>query len=181
MTPEEIKHLDYLLREACFARDGFQCLWCLSERKTQHNTLAPSHIKPKGHYKKMRWILDNVITFCYNHHICVWHKSPTEANKWYENNIPRKRRDRLDLMAQSPIRSPLDFNLIRISLLEEIKKYDPNFIEKPLKVVKHYKKRKKKPKILSITAKEWKEKQKELMKKQNKARYQYFKNLNKNK
>ena len=129
----------------------------------------------------MRWLLDNVITLCYYHHITCWHLNPTMAIKWYEKTIPEKWRNKIELRSQTQDRTPQDFGLIRIYLLTELKKYNPNFVERELKPVKHRKRKVKQKKVLSITAQEYREKQKELTKKANQARYQYFKNLRKSK
>ena len=108
--------LDTLLREACFARDGYKCIRC---GKTER--LAPSHIYPKGRYRKMRWILDNVLTMCFGCHIHFWHKNPIEAHEWLQTAIPKERLDKLRLCALIVDKTPFDFNATKI-ILELAKK-----------------------------------------------------------
>lgn len=53
--------LEYrLVREACFERDNFTCIWC-----GQHGgKLNADHIKPFAHYPELRLALDNLRTLC---------------------------------------------------------------------------------------------------------------------
>ena len=108
--------LDTLLREACFARDGYKCIRC---GKTER--LAPSHIYPKGSYRKMKYILDNVKTLCYYCHMEFWHKNPIEAYEWLQTAISKERLDHLRLCALVVDKTPFDFNAIKI-ILEMAKK-----------------------------------------------------------
>lgn len=118
MTKKQTQELDRLLREACFARDGHACIRC---HKT--STLSPSHIYPKGTYRKMRWDLDNVKTLCYRCHLQFWHKDPLGAWEWVKEALPASRLERLKLRSQVVDKTPLDFNLLKLYLKNEIKKY----------------------------------------------------------
>lgn len=121
MTKSQTRELDKLLREACFARDGHKCLKC-----GRTDQLAPSHIYPKGTYKKMRHDLDNVKTLCFQHHIHWWHKNPIEAWEWLQATLPKERLARLKLMAQTTFKGKEDVAAIRLYLRAMIKKYQDN-------------------------------------------------------
>jgi len=112
------RELDSLLCEICFARDKHRCIRC-----GRTDALAPSHIYPKGKYKRMRWEINNVKTLCYSCHIHFWHKNPIEAHEWLETAIPKERLDKLKLQAMYVDKSPIDYKLIKIYLKNELKKY----------------------------------------------------------
>lgn len=113
---EELNRLLYILIEL---RDGKRCLKC-----GRIDTLNLAHIYPKGKYRKMEFDEDNLMFLCFNHHFHWAHKNPREFDKWLEIVLPKERLQRIDLMAQTTIRTPLDYNAIRLYLEDEIKKYD---------------------------------------------------------
>lgn len=117
VSKKEKKELDRLLREACFARDKNRCQVC---GKTE--TLAPSHIYPKGRYRRMRWDIDNVITFCFYHHIGWWHKNPIEAHEWLQEFLPKERLKALKLRSDTCSGQKMDYELIRLDLEQTLKK-----------------------------------------------------------
>lgn len=121
MTKSQHKELRALLKEAVFARDGYKCRKC-----GRTDTLSPAHIRPKGEYRKMQYDMDNVITLCYKHHMEWAHKDPRGFDKWLEEILPKKVLDRLDLMANTQIKSPLDYNAIKLYLINECNKYEKN-------------------------------------------------------
>ena len=119
LSKSETKELRRLLKEACFARDNNTCQRC---RKI--DTLSPSHIYPKGRYRNIEFDVENVITLCYACHLQFWHKNPIEAWNWYENTIPKARRDKLKLRANTPRAMPRHYNTLKLYLDSEIKKYE---------------------------------------------------------
>lgn len=118
LTAHQKKTLKKLLNQACKLRDGEECIKC---GKT--TTLCASHIYPKGRERKMEWELDNVKTLCYACHIHWWHKHPMEAKDWIETVLSPERLNRLKLMSQSTEKIPVDYNLIKLDLENQIKKY----------------------------------------------------------
>jgi len=110
MTKTQRKNLDKQIREACFARDGYRYVRC-----GRTDTLAPSHIYPKGKYPSMRYVLDNVKTLCYGCHIHFWHKSPIEAWEWIKTALPAARLKRLKKLSQT------NTGLKKVYVYEQIK------------------------------------------------------------
>ena len=120
MTKKQKNELDRLLREACFMRDKNRCRKC-----GMTATLAPAHIFSKGHYRKQRWNLLNVITLCYRHHIHWAHREPLEFSEWIKKELGEDF-EKLKLQSQYIDRSPMDYNTIKILLEFEIKQYAKN-------------------------------------------------------
>ena len=119
MKKSQTNKLTKLLREACFARDK-RCLRCGRE-----DTLAPSHIYPKGRYQRMRWELDNVKALCWNCHLNFYHKSPIEAAEWLKEAIDAPRLRKLKKMAQNPNLPKPDYDKVKENL-ETLKKDHEN-------------------------------------------------------
>jgi len=115
MNKSQKNKLTKLLRETCFARDS-KCLRCGRE-----DTLAPSHIYPKGKYQRMRYELDNVKTLCYGCHFHFWHSEPLKAAVWIKEVIDAPRLKKLKKMAQSTSLPLLDYDKIK-ETLETLKK-----------------------------------------------------------
>lgn len=118
MTKSQKKTLQPLFREVCFARDGYKCVRCGRE-----DTLAPSHIYPKGHYRRLEFDPDNVVTFCFYHHIMWWHKNPIEAHEWLETTIDKKRLSNLKMRANTIDKTPIDYKLLVVELKHLLAKY----------------------------------------------------------
>lgn len=112
MTKSQIKTLDKLLREFVFERDGHKCRRC-----GKWERLAPSHIYPKGRYHRLRWEPNNVLTFCFACHMIFWHRNPIEAHQWLTDNFSKEFLDQLKLRANYSDSSPMDYQLLRLSLL----------------------------------------------------------------
>lgn len=117
--PKHSKHQTAVLRklqhEACVLRDK-KCCKCGRTQKLQ-----ASHVYPKGTHRSMEYDLDNVKTLCYCCHIHWWHKNPIESATWFNEKYP-DRAKRLKLMSQTSHGVP-DYNLIKLYLEQEIKKY----------------------------------------------------------
>ena len=111
------KEVKGLVHDVCLLRDGGKCLRCGSTEG-----LCASHIYPKGKYKKMEFVLENVKTLCFACHIPWWHKNPIEAKEWLEENIDPERLGRLKLMTQYINKKPIDFKMIKIYLEQEIER-----------------------------------------------------------
>lgn len=106
-----------LLHDLCLLRDGGKCLRCGNTEG-----LCASHIYPKGKYKKMEFVLENVLTFCYVCHIPWFHKNPIEAKNWLDENIDPDRMAKLKLMTQTINKKPIDFKMLKIYFEQEIKR-----------------------------------------------------------
>ena len=119
INKSEKRELDRLLREACFARDSHKCQKC-----SRTDTLAPAHIHPKGRYRKMRWDIRNVITLCYSCHIHWAHQDPLGFTEWIHEVLSKDRLQALKLRSQANDGSVMDYNLIRLDLEQEAKKYE---------------------------------------------------------
>ena len=118
LTKHEKSVMEKLLHEACVLRDEGKCRKC-----GKSNTLCASHIYPKGKYKRMRYLLDNVISLCYYCHIHWWHKNPIEAKEWADENIDTVIMCKLKLATQTIDKKPIDYKMLRVGLENEIKKY----------------------------------------------------------
>lgn len=115
MTKSEKKNIYKLLHEYIFLRDGEKCLRC-----GKNNTIALSHIYPKGRYRAMELEPDNLKPLCFSCHIAWWHKNPIEAHEWLVTAIPKKRLERLKLMAQTQYKAP-KYPELKLWLENEIK------------------------------------------------------------
>jgi Bacteriophage Lambda NinG protein. len=116
MTKSEKKNIQKLLREIVFLRDGEACLKC---GKTE--AISLSHIYPKGRYRSMELDPDNLKPLCYACHLLWWHKNPIEAHEWLQTAIPKKRLDRLKLMANTSNKVP-EYKLYKLWCEQEIKR-----------------------------------------------------------
>lgn len=119
MTKSQKKILTALLREVMLARDGHRCQKC----RTTEN-LQMSHIYPKGKYRKLEFEVDNVVTLCTGCHLFWWHKNPLDAADWIKGYMAPDRYSRLLLRSQVIDKSPIDYNLLKLYLEQELKKYE---------------------------------------------------------
>lgn len=119
-TSSETSILRKLQHEACVLRDQGMCVRCGST-----SNLAASHVYPKGKHRSMEYDLDNVKTLCYSCHIQWWHKHPLDAAEWF-NAKYSVRAKRLKLMSQTSGKI-IDYKLLRIYLLSEIKRYAKSY------------------------------------------------------
>jgi hypothetical protein len=78
---------DAEVRAEVFERDGNKCVRC-----QRTDTLAPSHVYPKGKYPRLRFMVINILTMCYGCHIHWWHKNPIEASEWFLKSFPDRAR-----------------------------------------------------------------------------------------
>ena len=111
MTKSERNNLRKLLKEAVFERDGHRCVRCGSTKR-----LSPSHIYPKGKYRKLEFEPTNILTLCYACHLHFWHKNPVEAWEWLKDYMPKEDLDWLKLRTQVVDKKPMDYNLLKIYL-----------------------------------------------------------------
>jgi len=109
------KKLYALLHEAVRIRDGAKCLKCGRTDKLQL-----SHIYPKGRYRLMEYLLDNVKLLCLSCHLFWWHKNPIEAHEWLKETLPKARLDKLKLSSNTYLGS-FDPKLVILELTAFVK------------------------------------------------------------
>lgn len=119
MTTKQIHGLNSLLTKLVRIRQKERCLRC--GKKT---ILSASHIYPKGTYRKMRFMPKNVKGLCYNCHMNFWHKDVIKAHEWLEKVYPKETLDELKKLANTIIKTPLDYYKIKEELENEINKYE---------------------------------------------------------
>lgn len=71
----------------------------------------------------MEYDLDNVVALCFACHMTWWHKEPIEAGAWIKDYLNPERYKRLKMRAQVIDKTPLDYNLLRLYLEQEIEHY----------------------------------------------------------
>ncbi len=103
---------DGLVRELVLARDHHKCVRCGKTEKLQ-----AAHILPKGHYPRLRYELDNILSLDVGCHLYFAHKDPVGFTRWLEEKYPG-RIDQLRVMAASAGR--LDLKELRIALTLEV-------------------------------------------------------------
>jgi len=118
MTKYQRKELNKLLNQVIEARDKV----CLKCGKTE--TLAAAHIWPKGQYRKIEYDTRNLVLLCYACHILCAHKNPRGFTTWLNETLDKKRLKEIDLLANTIIRAPLDYQLIKLRLEQELQNYD---------------------------------------------------------
>lgn len=77
-----VRECDQLVSKIVRARDGC-CVKCGETR-----TLQAAHILPKGHYPRLRYLFENILTLCLKCHIFGCHKDPLEFSHWLEEKFP---------------------------------------------------------------------------------------------
>lgn len=112
------KALYELLHKLVRLRDGEKCLKCLKTDRLQL-----SHIYPKGRYRLMEFVPENVKLLCVGCHLYWWHRNPIEAHEWLKIKLDQARLAKLKLMSQTYL-GPFDPKLQILYLKQEIKKYD---------------------------------------------------------
>ena len=105
------------MHELVVVRDK-RCLKCGSMQRLQ-----AAHIYPKGTYRKMEFDENNIICLCYRCHLHFWHKNPIEAHDWLIKTLPGDRLTILKMRSNYVDKTPQDYNLLKLYLTEEIKKY----------------------------------------------------------
>ena len=86
--------LTELCREAMLERDNHTCqaipyqIGIQNSFKECRGHLEMHHIHSKSKIKKLKWDLDNLITFCNRHHYWWWHKYSAIAVHWFEKHFP---------------------------------------------------------------------------------------------
>lgn len=117
LNAHQKKILHGLMKELLILRDGEKCLRC---GKT--TTLQMSHIYPKGHYRKMEFDPWNLKLLCMGDHLYWWHRNPMEARDWLASILPKDRLEYLKTRSLVIDKTPIDYNLIKLDLENEIKK-----------------------------------------------------------
>ena len=117
MNRKQIKELDKLWSRVIRLRDKF-CQRC---GKTV--PLAGHHIKTKGRYRSVRWNLLNGVCLCSGCHIFWIHKELTDGTEWVKKWMGSSRYGLLKQKANH-IKPYLDYETIKFSLENEIKKYE---------------------------------------------------------
>jgi hypothetical protein len=87
-----------------------------------------SHIYPKGTHRKMEFLPENLKLLCVGCHLYWWHKNPIEAWEWLRETIPKERISYLKLRSQVIDKSQFDYNLTKLYLDQEIKKFQTKSI-----------------------------------------------------
>lgn len=118
-TKHQKKVLNALLHQLVRLRDGE---WCLRCKKIE--CLQLSHIYPKGRYRRLEFEPDNVKLLDNGCHIFWWHKNPIEAKEWLKTVVSAKRLQRLKAMTLSRDMWHFDYQLTKLYLEQEIKKYE---------------------------------------------------------
>jgi len=67
-------------------RDNYTCQKCGRTRE-QGYKIDAAHIRPKGRYSLMQFMLDNILALCFNCHDGWWHKS-SEGLPWFKETYP---------------------------------------------------------------------------------------------
>lgn len=104
----EMQELDLLVKQVCQERDGHKCVRCGAT-----NNLHAAHILPKGLYRRMRFMPENVLTLCLKDHLYFAHKDPLGFAAWLNAKFPSKYENLLIWSRQMP---KLDLKQLRIEL-----------------------------------------------------------------
>lgn len=118
-TALQKKKLYALLHAIVRLRDGPRCLKC-----NRTDSLQLSHIYPKGRYKLMEFLSDNVKLLCMPCHLYWWHRNPIEAHEWLQVTIPVSRQKKLKLASLTYL-GPFDAKLSILGLEYELASYEP--------------------------------------------------------
>lgn len=110
------KKIYSLLKDIVTLRDGEECLRC-----KKRDRLQLSHIYPKGRYRLMEFMPENLKLLCVGCHLYWWHKNPMEASEWLKTVIPKDRLQRLRVASNTYLGS-FDPKLQIIYLSDELKK-----------------------------------------------------------
>jgi 5-methylcytosine-specific restriction endonuclease McrA len=81
----EAQAKDLVIKEAIHERDAWKCIRCGRERNLQ-----AAHVWPKGKYKKLRHVEENVMTLCAGCHLWWHHDSPVVVGAWFANLYPER-------------------------------------------------------------------------------------------
>ena len=78
-----MNELDAAARQEVFARDGFKCVRCGTDKSIQW-----SHVFSRRHLC-LRWVAENAKTLCVGCH-CWWGNFPYLAFEWFRKNWPER-------------------------------------------------------------------------------------------
>ena|ERR1035437_1850698 len=123
ITATQKRTINGLLRQLVILRDSEKCLRC-----SKIDRLQMSHIYPKGTHRKMEFLPENLKLLCVGCHLYWWHKNPIEAWEWLRETIPKERISYLKLRSQVIDKSQFDYNLTKLYLDQEIKKFQTKSI-----------------------------------------------------
>ena len=116
-----IAALDTQVRQRVFERDGYRCVRC---GKTEG--LQAAHILPKGHYPRLRFELDNILSLDVGCHLYWAHKDPLGFTEFINTKYPglAERLQVMDRMAPKANIKELYANLCNPRLQQAIKEQD---------------------------------------------------------
>jgi len=80
-----VKTLDSIARDICMVRDSGHCVVCPATEN-----LEASHIFPKGIYKSMRWLTENIEMRCHDDHQVnsgAPHADPKLCQEWWQQHL----------------------------------------------------------------------------------------------
>lgn len=117
-TALQQKKLYAFLHAIVRRRDGPRCRKC-----GRTDTLQLSHIYPKGRYRLMEFLSDNVKLLCHACHLYWWHRNPIEAHEWLQTVLSPDRLKRLKLASQTYL-GPFDPKLSILGLEHELASYE---------------------------------------------------------
>lgn len=96
-------------------RDNYTCQKCF-RTQAQGYKIDAAHIRPKGKYSLMQFMLDNIIALCFSCHDGWWHKC-SEGLPWFQATYP-DRWLRIQMAERMPRR--VDFKELLIALESEV-------------------------------------------------------------
>lgn len=82
-----VHRLRVLLREVMLLVYGHKCARCGKE----DSKIDTSHIFPKGTYKTMQFLVENVKPLCYYCHQHFWHANPIKATAWVKEYLGKEK------------------------------------------------------------------------------------------
>lgn len=124
ITKSQKATLNKLLREILLKRDKV-CLRCGAAERLQ-----AAHIYPKGLNRKMEYDDKNLLLLCWRCHMHFFHKHPIAAHEWLESILTRQRLDYLKLRANTVDKSVFDYQLEKLYLESQLKKYEKKIQER---------------------------------------------------
>ena len=96
----QLEELDGLLKAILILKRGERCeLESHSTCGWRGQGVHAMHILPKGTYKTMRFVEENLLLGCYRHHLEFAHKDPSGFTQWVEAVFPG-RMERLRISAR---------------------------------------------------------------------------------
>lgn len=114
LTKYQKSVLTTLMYECVTSKWGTMCIKC------KRNKGQMSHIYPKGKYRRLEFEPDNVLPLCYHCHIHWWHKNPIEAQEWLKTKVHPRILNKLKLTTLERSKWSMDFNLVKLYLIDRL-------------------------------------------------------------